>query len=273
MEEGKLEEFGSLGTRYWQNFCRHNRNLISAKKAVIFDSKRDDWCRLGNFEHVYEILWEAGIAGKLDEAVCRDKDNNIVVTQAEAYGPKTQYSLLHPEYLVMVDEVGENISQKGDGNAGGQKFMVTSDMRAQVRIFFKDNHFTVLGFTAVNGYPTMCAIIMDASKLKVADVTGLNPLSEDAQNVCGEEMKSLQEEINTMKDEHSNGAYRMFPFGPTCTFNGVEVPSFVTCSKNGSITGQLITSMLTKMDEHSLFDRSARIKPFLLCDGHGSRFE
>jgi hypothetical protein len=86
-------------------------------------------------------------------------------------------------------------------------------------------------------------------------------------------MKAFQEEINAMKDEHSNGADRMFPFGPTCTFNGVTVPKFVTCSKNGSITSQLLTSMLAKMDEHSLFDRSAGINPFLLCDGHGSRFE
>jgi hypothetical protein len=102
----------------------------------------------------------------------RDKDNNIVGTQAEAYGQKMQYSLLHQEYLVMVDEVGENISQKGDGNTGGQKFTVANEMRAQVRNSFKDNHFTVLGFTASNGQPTMCAIIIAASKLKVTDVTG-----------------------------------------------------------------------------------------------------
>jgi hypothetical protein len=128
---------------------------------------------------------------------------------------------------VTVDEVGENISQKGDGNAGGQKFMVASDTRAQVRDSFKDDHFTVLGFNEANGYPTMCAIIIAASKLKVTDVTGFNPLSEYAQNLCGEEMKALQEDINAMKDDHSNGADRMFPFGPTCTFNGVEVPTCV----------------------------------------------
>jgi hypothetical protein len=28
---------------------------------------------------------------------------------------------------VMVDEVGKHISQKGDGNAGGQKFMVVNE--------------------------------------------------------------------------------------------------------------------------------------------------
>jgi hypothetical protein len=86
-------------------------------------------------------------------------------------------------------------------------------------------------------------------------------------------MKGLQGEINAMKDEHSNGADRMFPLGPTCTFNGVTVPTFVMCSKNGSIACQLLTSMIANMDEHSLFDRSSGITPFLLCDGHGSRFE
>jgi hypothetical protein len=151
--------------------------------------------------------------------------------------------------------------------------MVAGDMRAQVRNSFKDNHFTVLGFTVANGYPTMCAIIIAASKLKVTNVMGFNPFSENAQDICGEEMKALQEEINATKDEHINGADRMFPFGTTCTFNGVELPTFVTCSKNGSTTSQLLTSMLAKMDEHSLFDQSAGINPFLLCDGYGIRLE
>jgi hypothetical protein len=84
------DSFGSPGTRYWQNFCRRNAAIISAKKAVRFDSKRDDWCRLDNFEDmnddVYEKLWEAGIAEKLDGGVWRDKENTIVGAQAAAYG-------------------------------------------------------------------------------------------------------------------------------------------------------------------------------------------
>jgi hypothetical protein len=86
-------------------------------------------------------------------------------------------------------------------------------------------------------------------------------------------MKSLQEDIYAMKDEHSNGADRMFPLYPTCTFNGVEVPTFVMRSKNGSINSQLLTNMMSKMDDHSLFDRSDGVNPFLIYDGHGSRFE
>jgi hypothetical protein len=180
------------------------------------------------YDDVYEKLCEAGIAEKLDEAVWRDKDNNIVGTQAEAYGRKMQYSLLYPEYLVMVDEVGEHIFQKGDSNAGGQNFMVVNDMRVQVRNSFKDNHFTVLGFTAANGQTTMCAIIISESKLKVTDVTGYNPLSSDGQDVCGEAMKVLKKEIHAMKYENNSGVDRMFPFEPTCTFNSVQVPTFVT---------------------------------------------
>jgi hypothetical protein len=70
---------------------------------------------------------------------------------------------MHPEYIVMVEEVDEHISQKGDGNSGGQKFMVVIDIRAQVQNSFKDNHLTILGFAAANGHPTMCAIIIAAS--------------------------------------------------------------------------------------------------------------
>jgi hypothetical protein len=173
----------------------------------------------------------------------------------------------------MVYEVGENMSQKGYGNAAGQKFTVVNDMRVQVQNSFKDNHFTVLGFTAANGHPTMCVTIITTSTLNVTDITGFNPLPDDAQDFCGEEMHALQEEISAIKDEHRNSAYRMFSFGPTCTFNGIEVPTFVTCSKNGSITSQLLTSMLAKIVEHCLFDHSAGIIPFLIYDGHGSRFE
>jgi hypothetical protein len=39
------DTFGKLGHCNWQNFCRRNAAVITLKKAVRFDSKRDDWCR------------------------------------------------------------------------------------------------------------------------------------------------------------------------------------------------------------------------------------
>jgi hypothetical protein len=93
----------------------------------------------------------------------------------------------------MIHDVGDNISQEEDGNAGGHKFMVASEMRSQVRNSFKDNHFTVLGFTTATGYPVMCAIIIAASKLKVTDVTGFNHLAVDATNMNINDMKKLEQ--------------------------------------------------------------------------------
>jgi hypothetical protein len=119
----------------------------------------------------------------------------------------------------------------------------------------------------------MCVTVIAASTLKVADATRYNPLSSDEQAICGEAMKVLEEEIHAMTYEHSNGADCIFPFGPTRTFNGVQVPTFVTCSKNGSISSQLLTNMLSKMDDYCLFDRRNGTNPFLLCDRHGSLFE
>jgi hypothetical protein len=151
--------------------------------------------------------------------------------------------------------------------------VVARDTMAQLRNSFKYNIFTVLGFTAADGRAVICAIKITASKLKVTYVTGFNPLSKDAEDMSSVEMKVLEEDMEQMKDEQSKGVDRMFPFGPTCTFNGIEVPMFLTCSKNGSITSQLLTNMLQKMDDLEIFDRSDRVSSFLLCDGHGSGFK
>jgi hypothetical protein len=153
---------------------------------------------------------------------------------------------LHADIILIFHEVGKHISQKGDGNAGGQNFMVVRYMRAQFRNSFKDNQFTVLGLIAVDGRAVMCVIIIAASKLKVTDVTGFNPLSKDTEDMSSDEMKVLEADIEKMKDQHSKYVDRMFTFGPAFTFNGTEDPKFVTCSKNGSITSQILTSMLPK---------------------------
>jgi hypothetical protein len=89
---------------------------------------------------------------------------------------------------------------------------------------FKDNNFTVIGLTVTNGDPTMCAIITTTSRLKVTYVTGFNHLSDGAQDVCGKKMKALQEDIDAMKDDHSNGADHMFTFGQNAPSMVLQCP-------------------------------------------------
>jgi hypothetical protein len=60
------DSFGRLGPRYWQSFCQQNADVITSKKAVIFDSKIDDWCRIDNvadmYDGVYNKFVESGVA-------------------------------------------------------------------------------------------------------------------------------------------------------------------------------------------------------------------
>ena len=58
-----------------------------------------------------------------------------------------------------MDEVGDNTSQKGDGNNGGELHVCGIGMTPQKKESTKDEHFTLLGITALNGDPVICVII------------------------------------------------------------------------------------------------------------------
>jgi hypothetical protein len=60
--------------------------------------------------------------------------------------------------------------------------------------------------------------------------------------------------------------------GPICTYKGKEIPCFVGCSPNSSITSQMLADMLAVIDSSGVFNRDDGSTPFLLLDGHHSRF-
>ena len=60
----------------------------------------------------------------------------------------------------MVDEVGSNISQRGDGHIGGQKYVCEIGTVPQNKVSHNDCHFTVLDFTALDGSPVLCMVII-----------------------------------------------------------------------------------------------------------------
>jgi hypothetical protein len=76
------------------------RRCHHLEKGDPFDSKRYDWGWLENFAHTYDgeydKLVESRVAEKLDYAVWQDINTTIVQTEAEGYGRKMRYSLLHP---------------------------------------------------------------------------------------------------------------------------------------------------------------------------------
>ncbi len=138
---------------------KRNKYLIAAKKAVKFDTKRAEWCTYSNLEEMYTKIYShlvtAGLAVKHDEAVWRNEAGKVVLCEQDACGMKSCFELIHPEWLVFVDEVESNTSHAKDGAVGRQTYLCT-----------KDCHFTVLGFTAASGDPFMCAIIFASKTMK-----------------------------------------------------------------------------------------------------------
>ena len=69
------------------------------------------------------------------------------------------------------------------------------------------------------------------------------------------------------------GPGKLYPGGPTCTFKGKDIPCMVRWSPKGSITSPILADALAYIDSYDVFKRSNDLSPFLLLDGHNSRFE
>ena len=203
------------------------------------------------YSDVYECMVECGVATKLNEY------------SFEYPGDlKTKYHLKHPEMCLVVDEVGCNISQRGDGHVRGTKFCCEIGSIPQNKASHNDRHFTCLGFTALSGEPVLCVVIIaginDSYEVEVG-------IDTDAP-IIGDPSDSNYLEIN-------RGVGKLFPCGPECKFNGKTIPALVRWSPTGSITSEILRDCLATLDHHEIFDRKDSKKPFLLLDGHGSRFE
>ncbi len=87
---------------------------------------------------------------------------------------KTPYHLTHPEMCLVVDEVGSNISQQCDSHIGGQKYVCEIGTGPQNKVSHNDRHFNVLGFTALDGSPVLCMVIIAGVQQKYEIETGLD---------------------------------------------------------------------------------------------------
>ncbi len=252
-----------LGQKYWQNFKKRHPE-INTKRAVRFDSKRDDWCTFENFEKMYNGVYSAidrsNVAIQVPNKVFVTLDGKITENKQESIGRETNFLLTRPDYVFFIDEVGCNTSQKSDGNVGGQKFVVEKKKRGLIRSSYQDCHFTVLGFTNALGEPVCCVIIIAAAEVRAKDIMGLQPWA----TTIGDPSINFE--------DNSHGPNKYYPYGPTCIVKGRSVPAVVTYSESGSITSDILMQVLKHLDTNLCFDRTEAM-PFLLLDGHGSRFE
>ena len=119
-----------------------------------------------------------------------------------------------------------------------------------------------MGLTNLDGAPVMCVLIIAGKRAKAMTELGIDPLVE---------MIGLETDEDFLKNNSGEG--KMFPGGPTCMVKGTRVPCFIRWTPKGSITSEILRDALATLDHLKVFPRANGLKPFLLVDGHGSRFE
>ena len=258
-------ESADLGNRYWQGFKKRWDHKLTNKRGQKFSLDRANATTYTNlakmYTEVYDAMVECNVAIKLDVPVYKDQDGNIC-DELNSFGVKCTHEITQPDMCLVVDEVGSNLSQKGDGHIGGQKYVCERGSVPQNKVQHRDSHFTLLGFTALNGEPVLCVIVMAGKKEKFGIETGIDPCAEVIGNVDDEDFF-----------EKNYGLGKLFPSGPVCNFRNVDIPCLVKWSEKGSITSEILAQCLEHIDSYNVFPRVDGISPFLLLDGHGSRFE
>jgi hypothetical protein len=103
---------------------RRNNHLIRAKKAVKFDNKWARWCNYLNmhemYEEIYKNLCTNGLAAAYPEPLLRNEKGEVVEEEEKAFGMKSKYELIHPDWLLFKDEVRSNTSQSKMGVSEGK---------------------------------------------------------------------------------------------------------------------------------------------------------
>ena len=92
---------------------------------------------------VYDRMKESRILEALDEPVWMNSEGDIVISVEEAHGMKVTHRVKHPEYMIFVDEVGNNTNMKDDGKVGGEQLLKEKGQRAKITAATSDANFTV----------------------------------------------------------------------------------------------------------------------------------
>ena len=154
----KTISLGVLSKKYWSSFLKCNKDFIESEIGCKQAACRKEWSTYQNFEAMQDLIYpqmiESGITKRLETPVWMDQNGNNM-GEKDALGKMVDHSLKHPEYLVFVDEVGNNANVKDDGRVGGEKKIGAKGERAQQTVTSNGAHFTLLGFTAGTGEPML----------------------------------------------------------------------------------------------------------------------
>jgi len=238
-------ETHKLGAGYWRGFMSRNRHELETKHRTKFSSLRSKWCTYENFEWMYDSVYEemihAGVARHLDEPVWMNEKGEIV-DEEDAFGTKVDVELIHPDWCLVADEVGSNTNMQKDGHYGGRLHVTGKGEAAKLAGSTSDAHFTFLCFTALTGDPVMGVIVFEGLTVDPEWATGINYFLE------GTEGTDSGTKI-TMKWGPGN----VLEGGPSCVFQGKELPCCICANPSGGMTSELLAGIFAQMDKIGIY--------------------
>ena len=221
------------------------------------------------YDHIEEILvHESKIAEYLPVPIWMDEEGNEV-SEDKAKGCKVKIKFTRPDLAICCDEVGCNTSQDGDGSIGGTKYVCHVDDEPSKSSTKHGSHFTCWGLTRFDGHPLMCVILLTGKRPNLMVETGID--TDTDMLIVGDIEEDGQYEF--FKNNFGEG--KLFPGGPKCIYKGKDVPCFVRFCDKGGMSGEILTKIFKTLDDLELFkkDREEGKIPFMLLDGHQSRFD
>ena len=99
--------------------------------------------------------------------------NGKAVEENNAYGYNKTNNVTDPDWVLVMDEVGGNTSQKGDGKVGEELQLRERGKVATRTINTKDKHHTLLSITAIYGKPIICILIFTRESPRILADIGL----------------------------------------------------------------------------------------------------
>ena len=224
------------------------------------------------YEHIEDVMVdESKVAERLDEPVWMNKNGEVVSDEKDSVGAKVTARITRPDMCIVLDEVGCNLSQEYDNSKGGQLFVCGVDDEPYNSISTKYNHFTCLGLTRLDGEALMCVVIIQGKKRDMLTESGIDwtQLTDDV------EIDNILDGEEAAFFESNYGEGKLFPGPPSCYYKGVEVPALVVFNESGGMDGEILTTIFKRLDKLKLYesDRENGVTPFVLLDGHQSRFD
>jgi hypothetical protein len=243
------------------------------RKATRYGQR---WTKYRNLKQMYDDveteMVEAGVAIQLDHPIWMDEQGNTV-PESDSKGFKVKVKLTIPDMCIVIDEVGSNLSMVKDGHVGGEKFVVGKGKEAKLKATKCDKKFTCLGLTLLSGEPLLCVILVDSTKEDLLIRTGVDCSTPENTTTNESSENEVQDEFDYLINNLGKG--KQYPGGSSCVYEGKQIPCMVEFTSGGTMSGQILTKIFRTLDELKIFQESRNkvIRPLVLVDGYGSRFD